>query len=142
MPSANKDRIRVTLHVDRKIYALVKMWSEVDQKPISRLFDDVFWPHVERFEKYKSFFDYQAERFEKQAEINIPDEVLEEMDRKQKESQEEHKLLSKMSKEEKEKYYQKFRYFLMQEEERKKKEEEEYNMRWVKARSRIHKNKS
>ncbi len=48
MPSANKDRIRVNLHVDREIYSLVKALSKQEGKPISRLFDEVFAPLVEK----------------------------------------------------------------------------------------------
>ena len=138
MPSANKDRIRVTLHVDRKIYALVKMWSEIDQKPISRLFDEVFKPHVERFEKFGSFFDYKHSDLEEEMENHISDELLEEMDRKDKER----KRISKMTKKEQEKHYQKFIEFMKQEEERQQKEEEEYDNRWIKAHSKMQKKMS
>jgi len=82
MPSANKDRIRVTLHVDREIYGLLKKWSLIDEKPISRIFDDVFAPLVERF-KYSSLEEWEvAEYVARQEEEETMDEALiEEMER-------------------------------------------------------------
>ena len=47
MPPAKKDRIRISLNVDTEIYKLIKCWSRLEGKPISRLFDEVFAPHVE-----------------------------------------------------------------------------------------------
>lgn len=50
MPSANKDRIRVTLHVDRGIYSLLQKMSKVEQKPMSRIIDEAIKPLVERYQ--------------------------------------------------------------------------------------------
>lgn len=82
MPSANKDRIRVTLHVDKEIYALLKKWSFVDEKPISRIFDEVFAPLVERF-KYPSPEDWDiAQQIAHKEEEEARNEALiEEMER-------------------------------------------------------------
>jgi hypothetical protein len=67
MPSANKDRITVSLHVDKDIYKLAKRWSRIEGKPISRLFDEVFAPHVEAY-KYPTPEDWYAAQAEMQLE--------------------------------------------------------------------------
>lgn len=63
MPSASKDRIRVTLHVDREIYRLAKIWSRFSEKPLSRLFDEAFEPHVKCF-KYPTPEDWELAKQE------------------------------------------------------------------------------
>ncbi len=71
MPSANKDRIRVTLHVDRDLYSLAKTLSKIEGKPISRLFDEAIAPLVEKYR-------YSPEEWENiQIERNIERQIEE-----------------------------------------------------------------
>lgn len=50
MPSAKKDRVTISLHLDKRIYALLKRCSEFEKEPMSRIVDRVLEPHVEKYE--------------------------------------------------------------------------------------------
>jgi hypothetical protein len=119
MPSANKDRIRITLHVDREIYRLVKIWSKIDNIPISRLFDQVFAPQVKRF-TYPSPEDWEIAKAERGQ--DIPDDLLTLYEEDQKFM----KQIENLSEEEKMK-------ILYESALKKKKEQDAYREKWIKA---------
>lgn len=122
MPSANKDRIRITLHVDRELYQLVKIWSKFDEIPISRLFDQVFEPHVERF-KYPTPEDWEAVQHERAMEKDqLPEEVLDMFEKDEKF----HKYFNSLSDAEKMK-------ILFENAKKQQAEAEAYRKKWIKA---------
>ncbi len=49
MPRIKEDRVKVTLTVDREIYLLAQRKSKVEQKPISRIFDETIAAVVEPY---------------------------------------------------------------------------------------------
>lgn len=50
MPSAKKDRVTISLHLDKRLYALLKRCSEFEKLPMSRIVDKVLEPYVEKYE--------------------------------------------------------------------------------------------
>ena len=70
MDSSKKPRIRISLNVDEEIHALLKKMSKVEQKPISRIFDEVFCSIVEpyKFPTPEEWKDEQGDRAYQQIE--------------------------------------------------------------------------
>lgn len=50
MPSANKDRVTISLHLDKRLYVLLKRCSDFEKEPMSRIVDRVIEPYVEKYE--------------------------------------------------------------------------------------------
>jgi hypothetical protein len=50
MPSANKDRVTISLHLDKRIYSLLKRCSEFEKQPMSRIVDQVLEPYVIKYQ--------------------------------------------------------------------------------------------
>ena len=50
MPSAKKDRVTISLHLNNRIYILLKRCSEFEKEPMSRIVDKVLEPYVEKYE--------------------------------------------------------------------------------------------
>ncbi len=50
MPSANKDRVTISLHLDKRLYTLLKRCSAYEKEPMSRIVDKILEPYVEKYE--------------------------------------------------------------------------------------------
>lgn len=59
MPSANKDRIRVTFHLDKKLYRLLKKCSQIEDMPMSRIIDEMLESRVGKY-AFRSYEDWAA----------------------------------------------------------------------------------
>lgn len=49
MPSANKDRVTMSLHLDKRVYALLKRCSAFEKQPMSRIVDQQLSLYVEKY---------------------------------------------------------------------------------------------
>lgn len=49
MPSANKDRFTISLHLDKRICALLKRCSAIEKIPMSRIVDQQLSPYLEKY---------------------------------------------------------------------------------------------
>ena len=50
MPSAKKDRVTVSLHLDKRLYTLLKRCSAIEEMPMSRIVDDLLQSHLEKYQ--------------------------------------------------------------------------------------------
>lgn len=50
MPSAKKDRVTISLHLNKRIYILLKRCGEFEKTPMSRIVDKVLESYVEKYE--------------------------------------------------------------------------------------------
>lgn len=74
MPSAKKDRVTISLHLDKRIYSLLKRCSEFEKQPMSRIVDQVLEPYVIKYkydtlEEMKIGEDYRLMELAEKEEI-------------------------------------------------------------------------
>ena len=77
MPSAKKDRVTVSLHLDRRLYTLLKRCSLLEEMPMSRIVDDLLESQLAKYQ-YDSL-----ERSEKEEENKIMYEAILEHEQEQ-----------------------------------------------------------
>lgn len=61
MPSANKDRVTISLHLDKRTHALLKRGSAIEKQPMSRIVDKQLSKYLEQYAYDTLEQSYQCE---------------------------------------------------------------------------------